>query len=158
VFQAAQGNIKRVVAFRLPPGEDVMEGLKKACDENHVNNGIILSCIGSLDGAVFYNPVPLSNKKAGYGYGEELVLRGPIELVNASGMICHDDNGEVLLHVHCTFSDQHGNAHGGHLIAGTKVLLTVDFVIAELDGINMARKYDDDLEVYIFRPEQAAAK
>lgn len=50
-------------------------------------------------------------------------------------MICHDDDGNLLLHVHMSMSDQHGTGHGGHLIEGTKVLLTTDMVIAELDGL-----------------------
>ncbi len=33
-----------------------------------------------------------------------------------------------------------------------KVLLTLDVLIAELDGVEMGRAYDDDLEVMIFSP------
>ena len=35
------------------------------------------------------------------------------------------------------------------------VLLTFDVVIGELgDGLEMGRAYDEDLEVFIFRPKQ----
>ena len=60
-------------------------------------------------------------------------------------MICHDDDGNLLLHVHMSMSDQHGTGHGGHLIEGTKVLLTTDMVIAELDGLVMGRRFDEEL-------------
>ncbi|MFV0313475.1 MAG: PCC domain-containing protein, partial [Anaerotignum sp.] len=88
MITAAQGNIKRIVAARMSPGEDVLLGLEKICKDYGIKDGVILSGIGSLDGAQFFNPVPLKDKKAGFGYSEPIVLRGAIELVNMSGMIC----------------------------------------------------------------------
>ena len=84
-----------------------------------------------------------------------LHLTGPIEWTNASGIICHDDEGNTNLHVHMTLTDRHGNAHGGHLVEGTKVLLTVDVIIAEIEGVVMGRKFDEELEVPLFAPRQA---
>ena len=40
------------------------------------------------------------------------------------------------------------------MIEGNKVLLTVDMVIAEFEGINMGREMDPDLEVPIFHPTE----
>ncbi|MDF3005056.1 MAG: hypothetical protein K0S22_1528 [Oscillospiraceae bacterium] len=154
-MEMAQGHLGRVVALRLKPGTDVLLGLEEACKRSGINNGVILSAIGSLDGVSFCNPVELPEKKAGYGYGEILHLTGPIELTNASGIICHDDAGVTNLHVHITLSDRYGNAHGGHLVEGTKVLLTVDVVLAEIEGMIMGRKFDDELEVPLFAPRQA---
>ncbi|MFV0498013.1 MAG: PPC domain-containing DNA-binding protein [Candidatus Fimivivens sp.] len=154
-IEMAQGQMGRIVALRLKPGTDFLLGLQEACKRSGINNGVILSAIGSLDGVKFYNPVELPEKKAGYGYGEKLQLTGPIELTNASGIICHDDVGETNLHVHITLSDRYGNAHGGHLVEGTVVLLTVDVVVAEIEGIVMGRKFDDELEVPLFAPRQA---
>lgn len=115
---------------------------------------MILSAIGSLDGVAYCNPVELPEKKAGYGYGEVLHLTGPIELTNGSGIICHDAEGNTNLHVHMALSDRYGNAHGGHLVEGTKVLLTVDVIIAEIEGMVMGRQFDENLEVPIFAPRQ----
>lgn len=154
MITSAQGNIKRIVAARMSPGEDVLLGLEKICRDYGIQNGVILNGIGSLDGAQFFNPVPLKDKKAGYGYSEAVVLRGPIELVNLSGMICHNEQGETLLHVHYGLTDQYGNGHGGHLIEGNKVLMTVDVIIGEIEGVDMGRGYDEDLEVFIFAPKQ----
>ena len=144
IMEMAQGNLKRVVAIRLKPGTDVLLGLEEACRRSGINNGV-----------QFCNPVELPDKKAGYGYGETLHLTGPIELTSAAGIICHDDEGNTNLHVHISLSDRHGNAHGGHLVEGTKVLLTVDVVIAEIEGMVMGRKFDDELEVPLFAPRQA---
>ena len=153
-MEMAQGKLGRVIAVRLKPGTDVLLGLQEACERNGINNGVILSAIGSLQDPHFCNPVELPTK-AGYGYGETLHLTGPIELTSASGIICHDDEGNTHLHVHMTVTDRHGNAHGGHLVEGTKVLLTVDVILAEIEGLVMGRKFDEELEVPLFAPRQA---
>jgi predicted DNA-binding protein with PD1-like motif len=149
---SASGKIGRVVAFRLTPGEDLLEGLMQACAEYKLNNGLILSGIGSLRNVRVFNPVPLPDKKVGFGYGEPINLVGPIELISTSGMICKGDKGETLFHVHCSFSDQNGGGWAGHLIEGNKVLITADFVIGEIEGINMGRRIDPDVELLIFHP------
>ena len=153
-MEMAQGKLGRVVALRLKPGTDVLLGLEEACKRSGINNGVILSAIGSLDSPHFCDVVEVPTK-AGYGYGEVLHLTGPIELTNASGIICNDDEGNTNLHVHMTLTDRHGNAHGGHLVEGTKVLLTVDVIIAEIEGLVMGRKFDEELEVPLFAPRQA---
>ena len=153
-MEMAQGKLGRVIAVRLKPGTDVLLGLQEACERNGINNGVILSAIGSLQDPHFCNPAELPTK-AGYGYGETLHLTGPIELTSASGIICHDDEGNTNLHVHMTVTDRHGNAHGGHLVEGTKVLLTVDVILAEIEGLVMGRKFDEELEVPLFAPRQA---
>lgn len=153
MIQTVKGSFKELIAFRLPPGTDVMEGIKQGCEENNIKNGFIISAIGSLNGAVFLNPVPIAQMKLGYGYGEPIVLRGPIELVSAVGMICHNGE-ETLLHIHCCLSDQHGNGYGGHMTEGNKVLITTDVMIGVVDGIDMIRKMDEEAGIPIFHPEQ----
>ena len=153
-IEMAEGKLGRIVALRLTPGTDVLLGLTEACKRAGINNGVILSAIGSLDSPHFCDVVELPTK-AGYGYGETLHLTGPIELTNASGIICHDDEGETNLHVHMTLTDRHGNAHGGHLVEGTKVLITVDVVIGEIEGMVMGRKFSEEMGVPLFAPRQA---
>lgn len=153
-IEMAEGKLSRIVALRLTPGTDVLLGLTEACKRAGINNGVILSAIGSLDSPHFCDVVELPTK-AGYGYGETLHLTGPIELTNASGIICHDDEGETNLHVHMTLTDRHGNAHGGHLVEGTKVLITVDVVIGEIEGMVMGRKFSEEMGVPLFAPRQA---
>lgn len=152
-IRMAEGRISRVVPLRLTPGTDVLLGLTEACKRAGINNGVILSGIGSLNGVNYCNPVELPDPPY-YGYGEILHLTGPIELLSASGIICHDDEGNTNLHVHVSLSDRHGGGHGGHLAEGTKVLLTVDVVIAEIEGMVMGRKFDEELKVPLFAPRQ----
>jgi len=154
-METAVGNIGKVVAVRLKPGTDLLLGLEEACKRNGIKNGVIISAIGSLNGVSFCNPVELPEKKAKYGYGEVTKISGPIELTGASGIICHDTEGQINLHIHINLSDRYGNAHGGHLVAGTPVLLTVDAIIGEIQGVIMERKFDEDLGVPLFAPRQA---
>ncbi len=158
ISMASGGKISRVVAARMSPGEDILKGLERICAENHINNGFILSGMGSMAKVAFYDPVALPDKKAGYGYSEPILMEGPLELLSMTGMICHNTEGECLLHVHFTFSDQKGNAYGGHVIEGCKVLLTTDILIGEIEGLEMGREYDPDLEVYIFGPKNIEKK
>ncbi len=154
ILEMAQGHLGRVLAIRLRPGTDVLKGLEEACHRSGINSGVILSAIGSLDGVAYCNPVELPEKKAGYGYGEVLHLTGPIELTNGSGIICHDAEGNTNLHVHMALRERYCNANCGHLVEGTKVLLTVDVIIAEIEGMVMGRQFDENLEVPIFAPRQ----
>ena len=148
----AQGGFGRVIAVRLKPGTDVLVGLREACERNGIKNGVIVSGLGSLATVSICNPTEMPDTKAGYGYGSPQILHEPWELLGISGVICHDENGEINLHVHINISDPEGNAYGGHLAEGTTVLITVDTVIAELDGIEMERKYDDSLGFAILNP------
>lgn len=153
-MQSATGRFGRLLAIRMAPGEDILESLDNACEKAGIKHGVIVSGIGSMNGASFFNPVPLKDKKAGFGYSDAIILRGAIELVSMNGMICEGDDGKRLFHVHCSFSDQYGNGWGGHLIEGNRVLLTVDVIVAEIDDLFMGRRYDEDLEVFIFNPTE----
>lgn len=73
IMETAQGSLGRVVAIRLHPGTDVLLGLTEACRRFRINNGVILSAIGSLDTPHFCDVVELPTA-AGYGYGETLHL------------------------------------------------------------------------------------
>lgn len=150
----AKGGIKRAIAIRLKPGTDMLHGLEDACKEAGIQNGVIVSALGSLSQVAICNPVEMPEAKAGYGYGAPQVLHGPWELLGASGVVCHDTDGSVNLHVHINISAQDGTAYGGHLAEGTTVLITVDAVIAELEGIQMERVYDPTMDFPILTPRE----
>lgn len=140
--------------LELNRGELFIESIQKVCEENNILNGVVLSAMGSLDGARYFAPVRKPEKKFPYGYSDPTILEGPIELIGATGIICHSDNNEVLLHVHVSLADSNGNGFAGHLIEGNKALFTIDIVLLEIDGLNFKRRFDEDLDVYIFNPEE----
>ena len=151
----ATGTVKRVMAVRLKPGTDVLLGLEEACRQNGIDNGVIVSGIGGVTTAVFCDPTVFPERKQPYNYGAPIVLEEVLSISGLSGIICHDDDGQINLHVHIGLSDQNGKAYAGHLKEGTRTMLTVDVVIAELGGLVMSRKYDEELEVPLFCPVQA---
>lgn len=152
------GSVGKVHAFRMETGELFMETLQKVCEDKQIKNGVILSCMGSLNGARFFTPAEIPGKKFPYGYAEPTVLTGPIELYGATGFISHGENEEVLLHVHVSLGDSEGKGYVGHLIDGNKVLFTLDVVLMEIEGINMGRRYHEDLGVYVFAPTKKEGK
>lgn len=153
-FRTAEGRLGRVIVARLLPGTDLLEGLQAVCEKHQIRSGVIISAIGSLDGVHYCNVEALPDKKCGYGYGQVLYLDGPIELTGAGGVICSDADGSINLHVHINMSDKYGNAHGGHLMQGTRVLMTADVVLGEIGDVSMLRKFDPEMEVYLLSPEQ----
>ena len=153
-FSAAEGRLGRVIVLRLKPGMDLLESLQAACERYQLHNGVILSAIGSLGCVRYCDVEALPAKKCGYGYGRVLELNDTIELTGASGVVCSDAEGNINLHVHICLSDKTGRAYGGHLVQGTKVLMTADIVLGEIEGVSMLREYDPYMDVYLMNPRQ----
>ena len=150
----ARGELKAVYAVRFEPGEDVMEGLQKFCEENHIGHGVIISGIGSLEGCSFFDPEEIPGKPGMYHYGDPIELPCPIELIAVNGIICTQD-GKPSLHIHAAFADEQGHEFGGHFKEGNRVLTTVELVIGEFEHINMSRAIDPERGVPVFTPLQA---
>lgn len=153
-MSAAQGRLGRVVVIRLAPGDDLFDGMQAACERYGIRCGVVISAIGSLACVRYCDVEPLPDKKCGYGYGRVLALDETIELTGASGVICHDAEGHINLHVHICMSDKNGRAYGGHLVQGTRVLMTSDIVLGEIEGVDMLREYDPEMEVFLLHPQQ----
>jgi len=154
-IKTAEGGNGRIIAARLLPGSNFMQGIVEVCNKHNIKNGVLLSAIGSFKRTVFLDPIAIPEKKAGYGYGDPIAVDGPIELLSAAGLICHGDEGEVILHVHATMCLADGKAFGGHVMdEGTEVLLTADIIIQEVEGIDMVRRFDDETEIPMFSPTQ----
>ena len=106
MIQMAQGGVKKVIAARISPGENVMEGLKQICEKYNINNGVILSGIGSLDGLEYLVPVILPDKKAGYGYGAPLHVSDRHPALPRRPP--YDDIAFKIVRRECDYSHGHG--------------------------------------------------
>lgn len=138
----AKGHLEDIYALRLEPGEDVMREILDFCVKNDIGGGVIVSAIGSLDGASYFDPEQLPGKPGLYGYGEAIALPAPVELISLSGIICTAQEGSTQLHMHCCLADGNGKAYAGHFKEGNRVLNTVEIVIAKIGGVAMIRKID----------------
>ena len=154
LIQLALGKFGRVLAFRLKPGQDFYLGMEEACKRAGISNGVIVSALGSVNGAAFCDADVLPGTYFGYGYSDPIRIDEVLELTAASGIVCHDGEGNINLHVHVNFSDKNGTVYGGHLIEGTKALITLDGIIAEVEGIDMGRKLHEESGLMLFSPEQ----
>lgn len=150
----AIGNVSRLMALRLKPGTDMLLEIEQACMEHGIKNGVVVSGIGGVTTAVFCDPTYFPGRKQPYNYGAPIVIRDHLSIAGISGIVCHDDDGTVNTHIHVTFSNEQGQCFAGHLKEGTRTMLTVDLVIAEISGLSMGRKYDEELEVPLFCPVQ----
>jgi len=151
MIESATGKVNNIIAIRMPPGTDVFAGIVDTCTKYNIKDGIIMCALGSWRKVVFCNPIDLPNGKV--GYSEPRVLTGNYELLNMSGMICHDTEGNIFPHIHVTVSDEKGNTYGGHMQHGCEVLLTTDIVIGLFFDIDMGRRFDEELGVPVFTPK-----
>ena len=62
----ASGNVKRILAVRLKPRTDMLLEIEKACIDNGVKNGVIVSGIGGVTTAVFCDPNYFPERKQPY--------------------------------------------------------------------------------------------
>ena len=150
----AAGKFGKMIPTRVRPGTDVMEGLKKVCEEHGVKYGAVLFGIGSIRQLCYQVLVPKKDSIWGAGYSDPTTIPGPIEIVGIRGVIFQSEEGETLLHIHGSFSDQEGKCYGGHLVMGQNpVLATCDAIIAELTDAKMIRRVDPEIGMGCFNPE-----
>jgi uncharacterized protein len=128
--------------IRLHPGKDLIEGIAEVGMTQGLKSGVITSCIGSLQRASFFTAVPLPNKM-GAGYGDPVVMEGPLEIVSAQGTIGLDVEANLLIHMHGALGDARGHLYGGHLIKGKcPILITCEVMIAFLEGVLAVQRHD----------------
>ncbi|WP_378933328.1 PPC domain-containing DNA-binding protein [Metabacillus herbersteinensis] len=127
----------------LAEGTDLMEGILDECEKHNIRSGVV-TCIGSL-------------KKVGYvlfkavnglpsGYGRDIAIENPVELVNCTGFICEDENNNLDLHLHGLVAEEDGTLSAGHFLRGKNpTLITVEFSITYGNEIRASRSFDQDL-------------
>jgi predicted DNA-binding protein with PD1-like motif len=159
VIFIAKGRLREVIVLRLVRGEDLRGGIFKACEKYGVINGVIISIVGSLNGASYYDPVMNEQDPSGVSYADAIELSGPVEVLSAQGEICHSADGTIQLHVHATFADSEGRAYGGHLIGEeNKVLNVLNVFIGIIEGVDMGFAYEDVLGADSFCPREIRTK
>jgi predicted DNA-binding protein with PD1-like motif len=115
---------KKVLVFRVKPGQELLAEIARYCRENKITSGIIIGIIGSAERAKlnFLHELP-----AKYG-GKEFA--GPLEIVAAQGSLTMV-NGETVLHIHIQLAKD-DVCWGGHLVNAT-IFSTAEVTIGELD-------------------------
>ncbi len=115
-------------AFRLLPGQDLKQSLQDFVLQNQISAGLILTCVGSLNGAVLR-------------LADETVIKtytGKFEIVSLVGTLCADG-----CHLHLSIADKEGNVFGGHLKEGCIIHTTAEIIIGENQDLIFTREHDD---------------
>ena len=120
------GSAGHFFAFRLFPGEDLLEGIRKAVRSEGLRAGFVAAAVGSLSRACL--------RYAGKPDGT--ILEGCFETVSLSGTA--EEGGE---HLHASLSDPEGNVVGGHVLEGCVVRTTMEIILGELPELRFSREY-----------------
>lgn len=113
--------------FRLAPGEYLKESILSFARENHIEAGVIVTCVGSLD---HYN-LRFANQK------DSVEQKGFFEIVSLTGTF----SGQAA-HLHISVADTSGHTTGGHLLDGNRIYTTAEIAVAVLPDLWFEREID----------------
>lgn len=119
----ASAQIQEIYHVRVVRDGHLLESVMAAIKQNNIQNGAILTGIGSLQECAYHRSKSLGPDNADEFY----TVKGAMELLNLDGVIT---DGKP--HLHITFSNEKG-AFGGHL-DDCRVLRSVEFVIAKFSA------------------------
>lgn len=125
---------------RIDLGEDIVENLKKLCEDEHILLGRV-EAIGATDHAVLgvYDLV----KKEYYPE----VIDGFTEIASLNGNITAM-SGKPYIHLHATLADQNHVIHGGHVLE-MRVGATCEMFVTVPDG-EVSRQKNEELGINLW--------
>lgn len=115
------------LVVRLRPGDDVYTRLKQIVEDEQIEAGCVLFCVGSMQKVA----LRFANKS------EAVLLDSKHEVVSLSGTL--SCNGS---HLHLSIADSQGKTVGGHLMPGGEVFTTLEIVIGVLPKLSFVREMD----------------
>jgi len=130
---AITGHFDRIVVLRFKYKADLLAGLEKMAKEQHIQNGVILSALGSVRG---YQIHQVSNRTMPSQDTYEKNPTQPADLVSMNGYVV---NGRI--HAHVTLATPE-RTMAGHLEPGTEVFTFVAVTIGVMNDVDLG-KVDD---------------
>jgi len=152
---SAVGRPGRLLAARLLPGQDLVEGALGLIKANGFRSGTV-TAIGSLRSAkvVWAGSMDFGDDPMSVAVFYE--MPGPVELGVAQGAFGTDENGQVVMHIHGLVMDKDGQMRCGNLLPGSApVLATVDLTIQEMAGLELAPTLDPVFKNKFLHPRAA---
>ena len=122
----------KIHTFRLKPYQDLKQGIEQYVQQNSINAGFIVTCVGGV------KKVTLRMAGATPEDQDIRTINGPFEVVGLVGTV--SVNG---CHLHLTVSNKEGRAFGGHLKENSPVYPTAEIVIGEDETKTYYREMDD---------------
>lgn len=130
---ALVGHFDRIVVIRLKNKANLLDGITKIVKEQHIQNGVILSAIGSLRG---YEVHSVSNRDVPT---QDTIVKNPTQPVDLVSMNGYVINGRIHAHMTLATPDK---VIAGHLEADNEVYTYAIVTIGVMNGTNLD-KIDD---------------
>ncbi len=130
---ALTGHFDRVVILRFNYKTDLLAGLQQMVKQEHIQNGVILSGIGSVRG---YQMHQVSNRTMPSHDTFEKNPTQPADLVSMNGYVI---NGRIHAHMTLGLPDK---AIAGHLEPGTTVFTFAIVTIGVMNSTDLSRVDD----------------
>jgi len=126
---------------RIDKGEEVIEQIKRICNDNNIKAGSITG-LGATDRV----KVGLFNTKIKEYISKE--LNDAFEITSLVGNISRMDN-EVYLHLHINVADEKLNVYGGHLNY-CYISATCELTIEEID-VDVDREFSGEIGLNLYK-------
>ena len=127
---ALTGHFSRIVLIRLKNGADLLAGMNRVVKEQHIENGVILSAIGSLRGWAVHQ---VTNRNLPTQDTIEENPAQPCDLVSMNGYII-----DGRIHAHMTLATP-DHVMAGHVESGNEVYTYAIVTVGVMNGTDLAR-------------------
>lgn len=133
-----------LLAVGIQPGETLLESIQQAVRENDVQNGVVVSGVGTLKNLHMHYIT-----HADFPPTDEFVnVERPLELLSVSGLIA---DGEP--HLHVVVSCKTEGVWAGHLEDKSEVLYLAEVAILKCNDLTLARHLDGERKVKLLGPK-----
>lgn len=126
-----------LITIGLQPGELLLESIQKAILENHIENGAVISGIGTLKTCRMHYVTHL-----GFPPTDRYILNKPLEVLSITGLIADSQP-----HLHIVVSCGEKETYGGHLEEGCEVLYLCEIMIMVSNNLKMTRYLDENRKI-----------
>lgn len=144
MFTQGYNGAFEVIVVGIAPGEMLLETIEAAIREHDVQNGAVVSGIGTLKITsmhhIQHERFPPENRY--------FTIEKPLEVSNISGIVA---DGKAHLHITVGYRDEWALA--GHLEPGSEVLYLAEVVMLKFNGLQLDRHYDDVREISLLGPK-----
>ncbi len=134
MFTESYAGELEVVVVGIAPGEMLLETIEAAIEEHGIENGAVVSGIGTLKVArmhhIQHDRLPPEDRF--------FTIEKPLEVSSISGIIA---DGKAHLHMTVGYRDEWSVA--GHLEPGSEVLYLAEVTILTFNGLKLDRHADD---------------
>ena len=158
----AEGVGGRIIVFRIKPGFDMIEGIKKVCKHYGIKAGIISSIFGSLEKVTLMVPMKDLSFPVVKNHDPSVIEIKNFNLASGCGLVNTLENGEITIHLHIVavlLADESSEPAkfytvGGHVAdyAQAPCFGTIEIAIQEVKGLKLVRKVDKDVGLPVTFP------